>query len=926
MSETPALSAEAVLAEQRRVKLPRIRPGVPDEVVALWKLPRREAENVYQEAFQRGDKGPLRWLAQWDRYFLLTCVLRRPDMRDDWLYARCREVEADPDDRLDLWARYHYKALALDTPVPTPAGWKRHGDLRPGDQVFGADGRPVDVLARTKVFRDADCYRVTFDKGYSVVCSGDHLWTVDLHSRQRAGGNRRVKRRRETIDTRQLLAEVEAAQQVKSRVFPAVTRCAPLEFPRADLPIDPYVFGVWLGDGGATGSKITVGTEDADELEALLRKTGITVSRTTHSNAVSLRLGNGRRGDRTSSEFTTALRALGAWGTKQLPHIYRHAAVEQRLALLQGLMDTDGHCDARGTATFVNTNYHLARMVFQVAAGLGLKPSFRRHHSRVNGEHYPFFHVSFQARAEGEPVFRLRRKRARANKGPMGRSAYHSVVSVEPVASEPCSCIQVDAPDGLYLVGEQCVPTHNSSIITFAGIIQEIVRDPEITIGIFSHTRPAAKDFLIQIKLELEDNATLKWLFPEIFWESPKKESPGWSEDGGLIVKRKSNPKEATVEAWGLVDGQPIGKHFMLRLYDDAVTEKSVTSMEMIQKTTKAYELSTNLKARHGRQQMVGTRYHYADTYGVLCKRGTFEERRYPASHDGTFDGEPVFLTYPEWKQIFRDNSLSTIAAQQLLNPIAGEATTFSLKWLKFWLVRPKRLNVYILCDPSKGRTETSDLTSIAVIGVAKGGTKFLLDGHRDRMSLTRRWQLLRDTWRRWSKMPHIAMVRVGYEQFGMQTDIEYFEERMRLENVHFPIDELAWPREGQKSKQFRIERLEPDFRNGRLLLPFVMAVDQEGNVTPVDPRGHKEAQAAIDRGEEYLIAQPIRKRAADGSLYDVLDGFLEEYMFFPAAPNDDFLDVMSRIYDMTPEEPVFYEHEAGAPMSLEPEVFVDGT
>jgi len=91
---------------------------------------------------------------------------------------------------------------------------------------------------------------------------------------------------------------------------------------------------------------------------------------------------------------------------------------------------------------------------------------------------------------------------------------------------------------------------YKSTIITFAGVIQEILRNQNITIGIFSHTRPAAKDFLKQIKFELEDNIALKELFPDIFWENPKSDAPKWSEDGGLIVKRNSNPKEATVEAW----------------------------------------------------------------------------------------------------------------------------------------------------------------------------------------------------------------------------------------------------------------------------------------------------------------------------------------------------------------------------------------
>src|SRR6516165_9198952 len=96
---------------------------------------------------------------------------------------------------------------------------------------------------------------------------------------------------------------------------------------------------------------------------------------------------------------------------------------------------------------------------------------------------------------------------------------------------------------------------YKSTVITFAGIIQEVVRDPEITISIFSHTSSVAKAFLSQIKREFEGNADLKALFPEVLYADPARDSPSWSVDNGLIVRRQGNPKEATVEAHGLVVG-----------------------------------------------------------------------------------------------------------------------------------------------------------------------------------------------------------------------------------------------------------------------------------------------------------------------------------------------------------------------------------
>ena len=122
-------------------------------------------------------------------------------------------------------------------------------------------------------------------------------------------------------------------------------------------------------------------------------------------------------------------------------------------------------------------------------------------------------------------------------------------------------CREVEAnPDGFLDLWSR--EHWKSSIITFGKTIQDILIDPEVTFGIFSHTRPIAKAFLRQIMRELEGNRVLHKSFPDILWGQDVRQAPKWSEDDGIIVKRKSNPNEATVEAWGLVDGQPTSKHF----------------------------------------------------------------------------------------------------------------------------------------------------------------------------------------------------------------------------------------------------------------------------------------------------------------------------------------------------------------------------
>lgn len=438
-----------------------------------------------------------------------------------------------------------------------------------------------------------------------------------------------------------------------------------------------------------------------------------------------------------------------------------------------------------------------------------------------------------------------------------------------------------------------------STIITYAGTIQEILNDPEITVGIFSHTRPIAKAFLAQIKREFEANETLKRYYPDILYEYPRRDSPVWSLDAGIVVKRKGNPREATVEAHGLVDGQPTSRHFTLLVYDDVVTIASVTTAEQIQKTTDAWDISLNLgsKTDHGaiRRWMIGTRYNYADTYHEILERGAVKPRIYPATDDGTIHGKPVFLSQNAWDEKVKDSSLYNIACQQLQNPNAGGQAEFKPEYIRYYEVRPHTLNVYIMCDYAGSRKSTgSSKTAFSVIGVDHSLNKYLLDGACHKMGLTERWIMLNNLRKKWKRQPGVQHVRVGYERFGAQSDIEYFEEKMKEpQNQAFEVIELNWPRDGDVSKDNRIRRLEPDFRNWSFFLPY------EGEPTSLQ-------RQAMEAGMSELMAKPIKQRDEENRVYNLVEYFIKtEFLFFPNTTAKDLLDATSRIYDMEYTPPV---------------------
>jgi hypothetical protein len=483
-------------------------------------------------------------------------------------------------------------------------------------------------------------------------------------------------------------------------------------------------------------------------------------------------------------------------------------------------------------------------------------------------------------------------------------------------------CREVEAqPDG-YL--DLWAREHGkSSLITCAGVIQEVLIDPELTVAIFSGTQKSARKFLHQIKQEFETNAFLREAYADVVWQKPKQDAPRWGLDG-IVLRRTSNPKEATVEAWGLVDGMPTGGHYGLLVYDDIVTLETVRNPEMVRKATESWEMSDNLGAGNVRKQHIGTRYSFGDTWGQILERNVLKPRIYPGSDDGTPTGNPVFMAPERWREKLKTQR-STFSAQMLLNPLAGSEQVFKPEWFESrWDVRPATLNVYIMVDPSAGRTRSSDNCAMAVVGVDKGGSRYFLDGHCHRMGLTERWDTLRLLWRKWKHMPGVKLVKVGYEKYGMQADLEHFQLEMQRTGEAFSIEEIAWPREGEHSKWSRIERLEPDIRDGRFYFPALISVKGCGDcywhmaandgssgdgtrnhVVTIPFKGPSRAmRAAKAVGRDGYIVRGLRRKDADGEPYDLTRMLIDELLYFKFAPHDDIADATSRFYDMQPVAP----------------------
>lgn len=378
------------------------------------------------------------------------------------------------------------KALALDTPLPTPSGWTSMGDVRVGDELIGADGKPCRVVFATEVMLDHDCFEVEFDDGTKVIADRDHKWLVESQN-----GWSKVM----------TTGEIEPKHRFgkSNRSTFAVRNTKPIELPAAPLPIGPYTLGSWLGDGHSRTCRIYGALDDVLETANHIRAEGHFVEVEMDEKRLGVLLVDQH------NAFCDRLRDLGlhkgSGGRKHIPATYLRASQGQRLQLLRGLMDTDGTCGKNGACSFTTTSPELADGICELLASLGFKyrtidkaPKTRHKGVLVDGK--PAKTITFFAYSD-TPVFNLARKRARQRDRAKSRPTYterRMIVSVKPVASVPVRCIQVDNADHLFLCTRSMVPTHNTDALIVNPIVYSVVCDP-MDMLVYQTSQTMARDF-----------------------------------------------------------------------------------------------------------------------------------------------------------------------------------------------------------------------------------------------------------------------------------------------------------------------------------------------------------------------------------------------------------------------------------------------
>lgn len=334
------------------------------------------------------------------------------------------------------------KALAIDTPILTEKGWSTMGELRLGMKVHAHDGTLTEIVAVTEVMYGRPCCRVTTRSGASVIADEEHQWVV----RQR-----QISR---VVATTKLLAGHEGRRWL----LPVTGMLARAS---ADLPIDPWLLGYWLGNGTSREAELTFGAEDLAHVIARIATAGFRAGPIrTRKNSILLRVAG----------LQAVLRTTGVLNNKHVPTCYRLSSAPQRSALFAGLLDSDG-CgvtDPNGSSRveFSSVSRVLAAQVLFLARSLGFKATMGEGRATLNGKDCgPKFRVCFAASQEASPFFLPRKTGALAPRPLSARTRGDAVVSVDRVQSVPVCCVQVRHPAGTYLAGDGLMVTHNSWLV-----------------------------------------------------------------------------------------------------------------------------------------------------------------------------------------------------------------------------------------------------------------------------------------------------------------------------------------------------------------------------------------------------------------------------------------------------------------------------
>ena len=635
---------------------------------------------------------------------------------------------------INLCHRGIAKALSLDTKLPTPTGWTTVSDVQPGDYIFGEDGTPGLVKAKSEVF-NKPMYLLTLGDGRTLKVSEDHINTV-IHQRQKRVEGKRINYLdRRDLTTKELLEIPLTASRSKTlknptgkenRVWIPLTKA--VQYPEKDLPVDPYTVGLLIGDGSmdsSTGYARLHG--HVDDLPYLLAevptKVGDVILDTRFPNV-------GRVGFYGLGSLLKAMGLNCHGNAKKIPEIYKQGSVEQRLSILQGLMDTDGTVYKNGSTAYTSNSLQLIQDIQELVFSLGGSATYAPMDAA--------YRISIRLNL---PLFRLPRKKERQH---MKCAERIPLVSIEAIADEPSQCLSVDTMEHTFLAGEYVV-THNTTVMgeylfLYIATYGELPGFGKVDLALYvsDSIENGVKNMRKNLEYRHDKSEFLKQFVPvtrftDIRWEFH-------NADGKVFIVKGYGAKT------GVRGAKEMGKRPQLAVLDDLISDEDARSDTMISAVEDTVTKAVNY-ALHPTNNMIvwsGTPFNARDPLYKAVESGAWGVNvfpvceQFPCSKEDFRGSWPDRFTYEYVKEQYdmavKQNKVSSFNQELMLRIMSEEDRMIQdhdISWYKRETLINKKedFNFYITTDLAVSTKQKADFSVISVWAYNSNGDWFWVDG-----------------------------------------------------------------------------------------------------------------------------------------------------------------------------------------------------
>lgn len=690
--------------------------------------------------------------------------------------------------RINLMApRNHAKALSLDTKIYTEHGATTIKDVQAGQKIVGDDGQLTVVLNKSEIFHKK-CYEIEFSNGEKITASEDHLWTVITKSRSN------YYRTPKTITTAQLqtgmmLPHIEPIKAFSTKHF----------------EIDPYVLGVWLGDGNSDSGRIT----NPDDY--IVEKVG------AYRTSVKLQA--------RIPELTTKLNKNNLLKNKHIPEEYQYGDYEQRRQLVCGLMDTDGTVKADGTYQFDNTNLKIIKGLQRLLRSFGIssticesKGSYKRNNKVI--ECKTTYRLNFQSDID---LFSLPRKLHKHKKG-TPKKRYIYIKNVKEVETVPTQCLMVDNESKLFLCGDTYLPTHNSTCFTVVNSLWLIGNNPNIRILIVSASAMQAQGFLREIKDKILKSPKYRQVFGDLFPEEANSPGEKWTSSE-IIVRRSASHKDPTVTALG--SGGPIlSKRADVIICDDILSVENTRTSAQREKIKQWYnEVLLPVLEPDGVVINIGTAWNLEDLLHEQVKNPRADVRkRYKAILPNGESLWPERWPIEKLQELKEETGSIAFSKSYLNEAISSEDAVFKSSWIDEAKKKGRdrkllynlegqdqqKMTVAMGVDLAISQKETGDYTAFAVVGEMEDGTKIPLYLAQEKLTFAQTQEMIKDLYQRFN--PALIKVESNAYQAALVRDMQ--------DNTSLPIK--GYSTGGEKfDPDVGLQSIAVEMENGKWILPY---------------------------------------------------------------------------------------------------------